>query len=176
MILLQPPYSEQWHQNLISLFSQSLPSSPSFGSSLTQRPSWCNLSLHLHSPSLSILRVVTKVTRSRASMTSRNTFTSSVTWTTRTTSTDDDDFDKFLEEAVKTYQLNFHLKPTGTLDDGTISKMMMPRCGFPDIINGTTSMRSAKINFQHRTYFILLQNYIVNASILTLYCWSKTHY
>ncbi|KAM5581537.1 metalloendoproteinase 3-MMP-like [Rosa sericea] len=63
---------------------------------------------------------------------------------------DDDDFDELLEEAVKTYQLNFHLKSTGTLDDKTISTMMMPRCGVPDIINGTTSMRSAQIKRQHR--------------------------
>ncbi|PRQ53771.1 putative interstitial collagenase [Rosa chinensis] len=57
---------------------------------------------------------------------------------------DDDDFDELLEEAVKTYQLNFHLKSTGTLDDKTISQMMMPRCGVPDIVNGTTSMRSTQ--------------------------------
>ncbi|PRQ53777.1 putative interstitial collagenase [Rosa chinensis] len=62
----------------------------------------------------------------------------------------DDDFDEHLEEAVKTYQLNFHLKSTGTLDDKTLSTMMMPRCGVPDIINGTTSMRSAQIKSQHR--------------------------
>uniref|UniRef100_A0A7N0T128 Peptidase metallopeptidase domain-containing protein n=1 Tax=Kalanchoe fedtschenkoi TaxID=63787 RepID=A0A7N0T128_KALFE len=41
----------------------------------------------------------------------------------------DDDFDDLLERAVKTYQANFHLNPSGTLDDGTISTMMRPRCG-----------------------------------------------
>ncbi|XP_024173201.1 metalloendoproteinase 5-MMP [Rosa chinensis] len=42
---------------------------------------------------------------------------------------DDNDFDELLEEAIKTYQLNFHLKSTGTLDNKTISQMIMPRCG-----------------------------------------------
>ncbi|KAK9921807.1 hypothetical protein M0R45_030303 [Rubus argutus] len=31
----------------------------------------------------------------------------------------------------------------------TVSKMMMPRCGVPDIINGTSSMRSAKKRHHH---------------------------
>ncbi|BFG26796.1 hypothetical protein CerSpe_130700 [Prunus speciosa] len=56
----------------------------------------------------------------------------------------DDYFDDELESAIKTYQINYHLKVTGTLDAKTISKMEMPRCGVPDIINGTTSMRSGK--------------------------------
>ncbi|KAK9950947.1 hypothetical protein M0R45_006411 [Rubus argutus] len=56
----------------------------------------------------------------------------------------DDDFDDLLEEAIKTYQLNYNLKSTGTLDGNTISKMMIPRCGVPDIINGISSMNSAK--------------------------------
>lgn len=56
----------------------------------------------------------------------------------------DDDFDNLLELAVKTYQLNYHLNTTGTLDGETVSKMMMPRCGVADIINGTSSMRSGK--------------------------------
>ncbi|XP_050370687.1 metalloendoproteinase 3-MMP-like [Argentina anserina] len=59
---------------------------------------------------------------------------------------DTDDFDELLEEAIKTYQLNFHLKATGVLDDKTVSKMMMPRCGMPDIINFSSSMRSTRIN------------------------------
>ncbi|KAK3406615.1 hypothetical protein EUGRSUZ_K02793, partial [Eucalyptus grandis] len=39
---------------------------------------------------------------------------------------DDDDFDDLLEFAVKTYQLNYHLNVTGTLDPQTTSKMMRP--------------------------------------------------
>ena len=54
----------------------------------------------------------------------------------------DDDFDEPLESALKTYQLNFHLNTTGTLDAETVSNMMMPRCGVADIINGTNWMRS----------------------------------
>ncbi|XP_038716109.1 metalloendoproteinase 3-MMP-like [Tripterygium wilfordii] len=56
----------------------------------------------------------------------------------------DDEFDDLLESAVKTYQLNYHIKATGVLDSNTVSKMMMPRCGVADIINGTTSMRAGK--------------------------------
>ncbi|XP_062030664.1 metalloendoproteinase 3-MMP-like [Rosa rugosa] len=61
----------------------------------------------------------------------------------------DDDFDDLLDDAVKTYQINYHLKATGTLDGKTVSKMMTPRCGVPDIINGTSSMRSAKKRHHH---------------------------
>lgn len=57
---------------------------------------------------------------------------------------DDDDFDDALESAVKTYQLNYHLNVSGNLDLQTVSKMMMPRCGVADIINGTTRMGSGK--------------------------------
>ncbi|KAL5807708.1 hypothetical protein ACOSQ3_028399 [Xanthoceras sorbifolium] len=49
----------------------------------------------------------------------------------------DDDFDDLLESAVKTYQLNFHVKPSGVLDRKTLSKMAMPRCGVADIVNRT---------------------------------------
>lgn len=56
----------------------------------------------------------------------------------------DDDFDDLLESAVKTYQVNYHLKATGNLDAETVSMMMTPRCGVADIINGTTSMQSGK--------------------------------
>ncbi|XVE83887.1 hypothetical protein DITRI_Ditri16bG0124300 [Diplodiscus trichospermus] len=34
---------------------------------------------------------------------------------------DDDDFEELLESALKTYQLNFHLNSTGTLDAETVS-------------------------------------------------------
>ncbi|CAK9169763.1 unnamed protein product [Ilex paraguariensis] len=53
-----------------------------------------------------------------------------------------DVFDHLLESAIKTYQLNYNLEVTGELDSNTVSMMTMPRCGIPDIINGTTRMRS----------------------------------
>ncbi|KAM1544450.1 hypothetical protein ACFX10_044907 [Malus domestica] len=62
---------------------------------------------------------------------------------------DSDDFDDILESAIKTYQVNYHLKATGTLDAKTVSKMIMPRCDVADIINGTTSMRSGKKRHPH---------------------------
>uniref|UniRef100_A0A0A0KS47 Peptidase metallopeptidase domain-containing protein n=2 Tax=Cucumis sativus TaxID=3659 RepID=A0A0A0KS47_CUCSA len=63
----------------------------------------------------------------------------------------DDEFDEILEFAVKTYQINYNLKVTGTLDNSTLMQMSKPRCGVADIINGKTSMKSGKrfVN-QHR--------------------------
>ncbi|XP_050224368.2 metalloendoproteinase 3-MMP-like [Mercurialis annua] len=61
----------------------------------------------------------------------------------------DDDFDDLLESAVKTYQLNYHLNVTGFLDSETVSKMIMPRCGVADIINGKTRMESGKKSGHH---------------------------
>ncbi|EOY32555.1 Matrixin family protein, putative [Theobroma cacao] len=60
------------------------------------------------------------------------------------THANDDDFDDFLESAIRTYQLNYNLKTTGTLDSKTVSKMMTSRCAVADITNGTTGMRSGK--------------------------------
>ncbi|KAF7136422.1 hypothetical protein RHSIM_Rhsim08G0059800 [Rhododendron simsii] len=60
------------------------------------------------------------------------------------TRANDDDFDDSLEAAIKTYQLNYHLKTTGTLDAQTVSQMMAPRCGFPDNSKGTKWMRAGK--------------------------------
>ncbi|XP_060959013.1 metalloendoproteinase 3-MMP-like [Cannabis sativa] len=57
---------------------------------------------------------------------------------------DEDDFDYALEKAIKTYQINYNLKPTGILDPKTLFKMMKPRCGVPDIFaKNKTRMRSA---------------------------------
>ncbi|KAL5722317.1 hypothetical protein ACHQM5_005853 [Ranunculus cassubicifolius] len=64
------------------------------------------------------------------------------------THANDDEFDNLLESAIKTYQLNYHLKQTGTLNSETLNKIIRPRCGFPDIINDTTRMHSGK-KFQH---------------------------
>ncbi|KAK2642963.1 hypothetical protein Ddye_024726 [Dipteronia dyeriana] len=45
---------------------------------------------------------------------------------------DDDFFDEKLEFAIKTYQINFNLNPTGFLDSETIIMMSRPRCGVSD--------------------------------------------
>ncbi|XP_019185238.1 PREDICTED: metalloendoproteinase 5-MMP-like [Ipomoea nil] len=43
-------------------------------------------------------------------------------------------FSDQLESAVRTFQANFNLNSTGVLDSNTVSLMMKPRCGVPDII------------------------------------------
>ncbi|KAA8548046.1 hypothetical protein F0562_004693 [Nyssa sinensis] len=85
----------------------------------------------------------------------------------------DDDFDDFLESAIKTYQLNYHLKTTGALDAQTVSKMMMPRCGVADIINGTSWMRAAKKRHPvgHNTIHTIAHYSFFDGNPK----WSKTH-
>ncbi|KAK2658100.1 hypothetical protein Ddye_011152 [Dipteronia dyeriana] len=61
----------------------------------------------------------------------------------------DDDFDDLLESAVKTYQLNFHVQPSGVLDRKTLSRMAKPRCGIADIVNGTNLMQSTVKSHHH---------------------------
>lgn len=53
---------------------------------------------------------------------------------------ENDEFDDDLEFAIITYQLNYNLNITGVIDFETVSKMSIPRCGMPDIINGTNNM------------------------------------
>ncbi|KAI3985617.1 hypothetical protein MKX01_033900 [Papaver californicum] len=47
-------------------------------------------------------------------------------------------------QKIRTYQLYYHLKATGTLDAATVKQMTLPRCGIPDIVKGKTHMRSGK--------------------------------
>ncbi|PIA62260.1 hypothetical protein AQUCO_00200326v1 [Aquilegia coerulea] len=61
----------------------------------------------------------------------------------------DEEFDELLESAVKTYQLNYHLKVTGSLDSETVKQMKIPRCGVADIIQGSTRMLSGNSMHHH---------------------------
>lgn len=53
-----------------------------------------------------------------------------------------DDFDASLEAAIKAYQMNYQLTPSGVLDKETVQQMMMPRCGYPDTVNSTVQTAS----------------------------------
>ncbi|KAK9090513.1 hypothetical protein Sjap_023690 [Stephania japonica] len=55
-----------------------------------------------------------------------------------------DVFDSALQSALKTYQTNFNLPPSGAIDAATLSQILRPRCGVPDIINGSSTMNSGK--------------------------------
>ncbi|XP_076889773.1 metalloendoproteinase 5-MMP-like [Bidens hawaiensis] len=71
-----------------------------------------------------------------------------------TTANFTDTFDDTLESAIKNYQLNFNLNTTGTLDESTVTQILKPRCGVPDIVNGSTAMNSGKLNtVAHYTFF-----------------------
>ena len=49
-------------------------------------------------------------------------------------SSSNDNFDENVESALKHYQAFHHLRDTGVVDDETIKRMSLPRCGMPDII------------------------------------------
>ena len=53
--------------------------------------------------------------------------------------------DDFLESAIKTYQLNYHLKATGTLDAKTVTKIISLRCAVADIINATSEFETVRV-------------------------------
>ncbi|XVF68333.1 hypothetical protein PTKIN_Ptkin10aG0196600 [Pterospermum kingtungense] len=57
---------------------------------------------------------------------------------------DDDDIDEVLESNIKTYQVNYDLKVTVTLNAEIVLIMSEPRCGVLDIFNGKTRMLSWK--------------------------------
>ncbi|CAI0455689.1 unnamed protein product [Linum tenue] len=62
-------------------------------------------------------------------------------------------FDHRLENALKTYQANYHLNATGALDSATLASMMSPRCGVADIINGTNYMQNRR-GHSHRLHAV----------------------
>ncbi|CAI0428781.1 unnamed protein product [Linum tenue] len=51
---------------------------------------------------------------------------------TTTTHQNDDEFDEFLEAAIKRYQLTHRIPVSGALDRATTAQMMIPRCGVSD--------------------------------------------
>lgn len=57
--------------------------------------------------------------------------------------------DKFtvnLQSAIAEFQKNFNLDVTEQLDENTYQILSQPRCGVPDIINGTNTMNSNSVN------------------------------
>ncbi|KAI3890598.1 hypothetical protein MKX03_036146 [Papaver bracteatum] len=56
----------------------------------------------------------------------------------------DDEFDAVLQYEIKTYQLNYGIDATGSLDAETVKQMMMPRCGRADVVDAPTFMESGK--------------------------------
>ncbi|KAL1218959.1 Metalloendoproteinase 3-MMP [Cardamine amara subsp. amara] len=59
-----------------------------------------------------------------------------------------DDFDDILKNAVEMYQRNFRLNVTGQLDELTIKHVIIPRCGNPDVVNGTSTMHSGRRTYE----------------------------
>ncbi|XP_057983580.1 metalloendoproteinase 2-MMP-like [Malania oleifera] len=70
----------------------------------------------------------------------------------------DNEFDDLLESAIKTYQSFYHLNVTGNLDSKTVEMMMIPRCGVPDIFNGSSSMHGHHHN--HSKHFHTVSRYV----------------
>ncbi|KAF3773975.1 Matrix metalloproteinase-21 [Nymphaea thermarum] len=72
-----------------------------------------------------------------------------------------DEFNEDLEAALRTYQLNFNLNTSGVLDEPTVQKLIQPRCGVSDIVNGTNLMKSGRHRYipgvghfvMHYTFF-----------------------
>ncbi|KAI3920293.1 hypothetical protein MKW92_044545 [Papaver armeniacum] len=50
----------------------------------------------------------------------------------------DDVFDDVLEYEITSYQLNYGIDATGSLDAETVKQMMMPRCGRADVVDAPT--------------------------------------
>ncbi|XP_028769517.1 metalloendoproteinase 1-like [Neltuma alba] len=51
-----------------------------------------------------------------------------------------DEFSADLESAIKFFQKTFQLNVTGQPDNATVSMITLPRCGLPDVINGSSTL------------------------------------
>ncbi|RZC48754.1 hypothetical protein C5167_017174 [Papaver somniferum] len=56
----------------------------------------------------------------------------------------DDVFDSVLEYEITSYQLNYGIDATGSLDAETVKQMMMPRCGRADVVDAPTFFGSER--------------------------------
>ncbi|KAI3841204.1 hypothetical protein MKX03_004908 [Papaver bracteatum] len=56
----------------------------------------------------------------------------------------DDVFDDVLEYEITSYQLNYGIDSTGSLDAETVKQMKMPRCGRADVVNAPTFLGSER--------------------------------
>lgn len=54
-----------------------------------------------------------------------------------------DEFTEHLQSALTQFQKNFNLEITGQMDEDVYDIMSQPRCGVPDIVNGTNTMNSS---------------------------------
>ncbi|XP_047309562.1 metalloendoproteinase 5-MMP-like [Impatiens glandulifera] len=65
--------------------------------------------------------------------------------TSSSTSNDSNILDHAMEKAIKKFQQFFHLNVSGILDEKTLSLMVKPRCGFPDLVNGCLIKHGVKL-------------------------------
>ncbi|KAI3850999.1 hypothetical protein MKX03_014424 [Papaver bracteatum] len=56
----------------------------------------------------------------------------------------DDEFDDVLQYEIKSYQLNYGIDATGSLDAETVKQMMRPRCGRADVVDASTFIGSQR--------------------------------
>lgn len=71
----------------------------------------------------------------------------------------DDNFDDNLVSAIQTYQKFYNLNTTGKLDQNTVRQLMMPRCGFPDMINSNTTKTLFGRNNTHSLHTVSHYSY-----------------
>lgn len=109
-------------------------------------------------------------------------------------SSSNDNFDENVESALKHYQAFHHLRDTGVVDDDTIKKMSLPRCGMPDIVTqpnanqllvapnnysffpGQPKWRKFALTYGHMSSVVLSNNFFSSvraAKLRALQTWAR---
>ncbi|XP_050227104.1 metalloendoproteinase 1-MMP-like [Mercurialis annua] len=83
-----------------------------------------------------------------------------------------DFFDSEFESAILTYQTNLGLPKTGKLDSDTISTIMSPRCGFPDINMDEDTDSSLHVT-EHYAHFKGDKKWVKELPMILTYSFSK---